>query len=457
MESVGNKDEQNVSSGEKAIIIPEEEHPIRPVDIDREALKVLFRLRDAGFSGYLVGGGVRDLYLGKRPKDFDISTNARPGQIRKLFRNSRTIGRRFRLVQVFYRGNKIIEVSTLRSHSEYDSCDGKVLPANNTFGTLEEDAFRRDLTINGLFFEIEGNSIIDYVGGVDDLNNGIVRMIGEPEVRITRDPVRMLRAVRHASRTGFSIDEQTWEAIIARRDKLRLCPSARIRDELLKDLVSGYSRPWVEKCIKSRIFYTLFPFYESLSNDEKMRKMLYNMLTVVDCIQNHSRENPVQLPEYMLFSALLYPWIEQELSLSQRELGKGGYRILFTELRSVLEDIICRQFNLKRAAKDAMVTLFVNYPNFMRYRKDDDCPRYFKKKSYFQDCLKFSALVEEAEGGKPVDCSLFISRKKESHPVLQVYSNSGGGGRGRRNGVPAFTSARGGVFGLSRYQVNPAK
>ncbi|MCI5168566.1 MAG: polya polymerase, partial [Candidatus Electrothrix sp. GM3_4] len=136
------------------VILSPEEHPILEKDIESEALKVLYRLRDAGYSGYLVGGGVRDLYLGNQPKDFDISTNARPGQLRKLFRNSRTIGRRFRLVQVFFKGNKIIEVSTLRSQGEYDSNDpNKVLPANNTFGTLEEDAFRRDLTINSLFYE----------------------------------------------------------------------------------------------------------------------------------------------------------------------------------------------------------------------------------------------------------------------------------------------------------------
>ncbi len=166
---------------QNALIIPPSQHPIHESLLDREALKVLYRLRDAGFKGYLVGGGVRDLYLGKQPKDFDISTDARPGQLRKLFRNSRTIGRRFRLVQVFFRGNKIIEVSTLRSQSEHDlNGPDQVLPHNNTFGTLEEDAFRRDLTINALFYEVETNTIIDYVGGVRDLDDGVVRMVGEP-------------------------------------------------------------------------------------------------------------------------------------------------------------------------------------------------------------------------------------------------------------------------------------
>ena len=145
-----------------AKIIPRDQHPISRKDIDREALKVLHRLRDAGYSAYLVGGGVRDIYLGKTPKDFDISTNARPGQLRKLFKNSRVIGKRFRLVQVFFHGGKIIEVSTLRCRSEFyiDGSD-KVLASNNTYGTVAEDALRRDLTINALFYEIENFTIID--------------------------------------------------------------------------------------------------------------------------------------------------------------------------------------------------------------------------------------------------------------------------------------------------------
>ncbi len=152
------------------VCIPRSDHPVSRKNIDREALKVMYRLRDAGHKAYLVGGGVRDLYLGKKPKDFDISTDARPGQIRKLFRNSRIIGRRFRLVQIFFRGDKVVEVSTFRRRSEFDlNGADKVLASNNTFGSPEEDAFRRDLTINAIFYEIENQSIIDYTGGVQDL------------------------------------------------------------------------------------------------------------------------------------------------------------------------------------------------------------------------------------------------------------------------------------------------
>ena len=430
-------------------VFKESEHPIRLADFDREALKVLYRLRDAGFVAYLVGGGVRDLYLGKKPKDFDISTSARPGQLRKLFRNSRTIGRRLRLVQVFFHGNKIIEVSTLRSQSEYDTRDTRVLPSNNTFGTLEEDAFRRDLTINSLFYEVEHNTIIDYVGGVADLNDGIVRIVGEPEVRITRDPVRMLRAVRHAARTGFSIEQSTWQAITAQRDKLNLCPTSRIRDELLKDLVSGSSRPWAELCIQSKVFFTLFPFYERLLAAEENTQFLYSMLDVVDRLKGGGVKACVQLPEYMLFAVVLFPWVEQEFDLLNREVKGGGYRKLLMEIRSALEEVICKRFNIKRAAKEAITTLFVNLPNLQQHRKQKNWPKWLKKKSYFDDCLMFFSLIEEARGGKQAALTFFPEQKEQQMARVELKSKPGSGGRGRRGTNPAFTTRKGGVFGLT--------
>ena len=246
-------------------IIPPEKHPIIPEMLDQDALYVLRKLSEAGFSGYLVGGGVRDLYLGKTPKDFDISTDAHPGQLRKLFPHSNTIGRRFRLVQIFFRGGKTIEISTLRSLSEHD-LDGpeEVLAPNNTFGTLSEDARRRDLTINSLFYEIENSTIIDYVDGILDLDRGIIRIVGEPAKRIGRDPVRMMRAIRHAARINFTIEEQTWKALCSNSHKLSLCPPSRLRDEFLKDLYSGATAPWFELAVDSGLLFCLFPFYRKI-------------------------------------------------------------------------------------------------------------------------------------------------------------------------------------------------
>src|ERR671920_1916826 len=199
------------------VIVPRAEHPISRRDIDADALKVLYRLHESGYVAYLVGGSVRDLLLSRRPKDFDIGTSAHPYQIKKLFRNCWIIGRRFRLAHVKF-GTKVIEVATFRRQvaaGEEVVQDGVPAPdpttpegehqihRDNTFGTPEEDAFRRDFTINALFYDIATFSIIDYVGGLDDLRAGVVRAIGDPEVRLREDPVRMLRAISLAARLEF--------------------------------------------------------------------------------------------------------------------------------------------------------------------------------------------------------------------------------------------------------------
>src|SRR5512134_3329475 len=207
------------------VIVPRAEHPISRKDIDPDAVKVLYRLRDFNYTAYLVGGGVRDLLLGRKPKDFDVGTDAHPYQIKKLFRNCWIIGRRFRLAHVRF-GTKTIEVATFRrpvtseelaapdepqpdgpaAGGDGDEGPDRLVHRDNTFGTPEEDAFRRDFTINALFYDIATFSIIDYTGGLDDLRAGLVRCIGEPAERFQEDPVRMLRAVAMAARLGFRID-----------------------------------------------------------------------------------------------------------------------------------------------------------------------------------------------------------------------------------------------------------
>ena len=174
-------------------ILPRPEHNVSRKDIDDDALKVLYRLKNAGFLGYLVGGGVRDLLLARKPKDFDISTDAHPPQVKKLFRNCFIIGRRFRLCHVRF-GRKVIEVSTFRRQAEPEEGE-TLIRRDNTFGTPEEDAFRRDFTVNALFYDVATFSIIDYVGGLEDVQQKVIRTIGDPVVRFREDPVRMLRAV----------------------------------------------------------------------------------------------------------------------------------------------------------------------------------------------------------------------------------------------------------------------
>jgi poly(A) polymerase len=217
-------------------IVERADHPISRRDIDPNVLKVLYRLIGAGYTAYLVGGGVRDLMVGRRPKDFDVATSAHPNQVRDLFRNSRLIGRRFRLVHVFF-GQQNVEVATFRRRSEeVVEGDDPLIRHDNTFGTPEEDAFRRDFTINGLFYDPSSFHVIDYVEGVADLGARLIRTIGDPEVRIREDPVRMIRAVRFAVKLGFEIEPATRAAIERYRGDLAKASVPRLVEETYRTL-----------------------------------------------------------------------------------------------------------------------------------------------------------------------------------------------------------------------------
>jgi poly(A) polymerase len=228
-------------------ILPRAEHPISRGYIDPDALRVLYRLHRSGFKAYLVGGSVRDLMTGRTPKDFDVGTDARPQDVRRLFRNSRVIGRRFRLAHVFFDGGKVVEVSTFRKTPDavqgapgQEGDEDLLIRSDNTFGTPEEDALRRDFTINGLFYDIATYAVLDYVGGVDDLEARVVRTIGDPLIRFREDPVRMLRACEFAARLGFRMDPGVRAAIDELRRELTKSAAARVTEELLDPLRRGW-------------------------------------------------------------------------------------------------------------------------------------------------------------------------------------------------------------------------
>lgn len=400
--------EIKTSSDSTAKNILPQEHLITLEMIDPDALFILRTLRNAGFAGYLVGGGVRDLFLGKKPKDFDISTDARPGQLRKLFPRSNTIGRRFRLVQVFFGGGKTIEVSTLRSMSEHD-LDGPaaVLAPNNTFGTLSEDARRRDLTINSLFYEIENQTIIDYVQGFEDLKKGIIRVVGEPERRFTHDPVRMMRAIRHAARNNFTIEENTWQAILKNADKLSLCPTSRLRDELLKELYSGASAPWFSKTYKTGIYTTILPIYKKpLNNNEKAKHLLHRIFQTIDRVNVLSVLNGVhRQKDFFLFALMLIPWAEHNYQLYSTA-RKGAQLFKFTRIiRQEIDNTIGQSLNLRRSLRQEATNLLVYLAQLIHTRSSnttqeevtpDDWPKWLKRKSYFQKTLLFYQFYMEA-------------------------------------------------------------
>ncbi len=256
-------------------IIPRSAHHVSRASISPNALKVLYRLKDAGYQAHLVGGGVRDLLLGREPKDFDVATDAHPEKVRELFRNCRLIGRRFRLAHVIF-GREIIEVATFRAFQEaghdnavqHVDADGRIV-RDNAYGTIEEDAFRRDFTVNALYYNIADFSIIDYTGGVKDIEAGRLRLIGDPETRYREDPVRMLRAVRFATKLGFRLEPRT-EALVTRLAPLLAdIPPARLFDEMLKLFMGGAALANFEMLRHYNLFGQMFPLTErSLAHEE---------------------------------------------------------------------------------------------------------------------------------------------------------------------------------------------
>ena len=273
-------------------VLQRETHNVSRADISENALKVLYRLKKAGYDALLVGGGVRDLLLGRHPKDFDIVTDALPEDVSNLFRNSRLIGRRFRLVHVHF-GKDIIEVATFRGHHGESSDDENVgesdtitgdspgkfstnqfdshirdgmLIRDNVYGTREEDAWRRDFTINALYYNISDFSIIDYTGGLEDLNGKLIRMIGDPVQWYREDPVRMLRAIRFAAKLGFDIEPETESPIFQLGERLNAVPPARLFEEVLKLFLSGYAVQTFKLLRKYNLLGRLFPFTENAFN-----------------------------------------------------------------------------------------------------------------------------------------------------------------------------------------------
>ncbi len=269
----------------------------------------MYRLRKSGYQAYLVGGGVRDLLLGREPKDFDIATDAHPDDVKKVFRNCRLIGRRFRLAHVHF-GREVIEVATFRGaqeatdDGEHETENGMLL-RDNVYGTLEEDALRRDFTVNALYYNIEDFSVIDYANGMEDLNSGVLRLLGDPEQRYREDPVRMLRAVRFASKLGFSINPACEEPIFRFGELLEDIPSARLFEEVLKLFMNGTAIQAFEKLRHYDLFGKLFPATEeSLSHEEHMFPVTFVANGLKNTDDRVRQEKPVT-PAF-LFAVLLW-------------------------------------------------------------------------------------------------------------------------------------------------------
>jgi poly(A) polymerase len=384
------------------LIIPRTKHLISRRMIDEEALKVLYRLHRHGFLSYLVGGSVRDLLLGKIPKDFDVATNAHPHEINALFKNSRVIGRRFRLVHIFFKGRKIIEVSTFRSQSEFEEVqtdEGDIIRIDS-FGTPEEDALRRDITINGLLYNIADFSIIDYVGGMADLERRVIRTIGDPDERFQQDPVRMIRVIRHAARTGFSIKDQTYQAILQHREEIRKCSPSRLRDEFLRELKEGVAGPSLQLMLQTGLLFSLFPDLGRALGDrslsvKKTQEFFLSLFDLVDQLIKTGR----RVSESILLALLLTPFL-QAVTPQHPFLGKREKYFYLTQAIHWAVHQILTPFSFPRGSKEMAYQILMAQSNIKKAIQKGVISKKLRMKKYFKEAVLLFGIEAQAKGEK---------------------------------------------------------
>ena len=315
-------------------------NPIPHSDLDPDAVKIVERLSRFDHSAYLVGGCVRDLLLERRPKDFDIGTSATPRQVKRLFRNSRIIGRRFRLAHIYFQGGKIIEVATFRSQTsaDADNPDGDLLIRDdNRFGSAEEDALRRDFTINALFYDLNSETVLDHAEGLADLRRKLVRTIGDPLVRFQEDPIRILRAIKFAARLGFTIERGTLEALQAARGEIPKAASPRVLEEINRFCRGGAGRRSFELLRESGVFDVILPelaaAYAANGAAEENWSLLLAMLDEIDL--RHGREIEAESGEVL--TSLLLPAIRQRLGIGSDGIVEPPTGL---DVRDLIDDVM---------------------------------------------------------------------------------------------------------------------
>ena len=382
-------------------ILTRQEHPLSARSIDPDALKILYRLHHQGFQAYLVGGCVRDLLLDKKPKDFDVATNAHPQQIRELFRNSRLIGRRFRLAHIFFKNNKFIEVSTFRRRSEFEA-EGETDPSrsDNTFGTPAEDAFRRDITINGIFYNIADFSLIDYVGGLEDLRRKMIRCIGDPEEKFTSDPVRMIRVIRHAARTGFTIEEQTYRSLTRHVDELHLCSPSRVREEFMRELREGPVQKSMKMMLASGMLFAIFPPFSRPLAETGPKEYFIRIITAIDDLRS-AGEVPSEefcLALFLLPSLGFYcPW-------GRFPPGRRGQALFQQQVREWVTETM-QPLHFARQVREAIIHLLSAQRIFKEFLPQRKLPWRFTRQPYFSQSLHLFEVEARARGEDPAALS----------------------------------------------------
>jgi poly(A) polymerase len=376
------------------VIRARESHCISRANIDPDALKVLYRLSNTGNIAYLVGGSVRDLLLGRQPKDFDIGTDARPNDIRRLFRNCFLIGRRFRLAHIVF-GRKVIETSTFRRQpDEEESEPGLYQTDDNTFGTPEEDAKRRDFTVNGLFYDIKTFSVIDYVGGLKDLEKRTLRCIGDPNIRFREDPVRMMRAVKFAARLSFEIDRASRKAIIKHHADILNASVPRVCEEVFRLFSYASSRPAFQLLWEFKLLQDLLPEVDAhIQASGGAKSHLWAYLAALDAHpENADLTNGVRL------ACLYYPLFLAQLKQEEAQAPHG--RVNRQHVARLVLHAVAQRLHIPKATLFAVVALFDSHRRFAESPKRGRGHR-FVHHAAFPEALAFQRIVLAAERGDP--------------------------------------------------------
>lgn len=395
--------------------------------IDPDVLKVVRRLVRHGYEAYLVGGCVRDLLLARRPKDFDVATSARPEQVRALFRNSRVIGRRFRLVHVLFQGGKVIEVATFRKNPKDEAdevadggADGGARPdllirSDNAFGQAFEDATRRDFTINGLFYDAEAGEVLDWVGGMHDLKGRVVNTIGSPETRFREDPIRILRALKFAGRLDLGMTPDVYDGIVYCRDALELAARPRVSEEILRLLRGGRARRTMYIAWETGVLDMLLPELSSLlydaGDDETASRRVWRLLEFID--RRSAEDRP--LDDMVLWTLLL---LEPMKEASEGAKDRGG------AVASFLEPVLER-LAVPRRFVDGMRRVVAVLPKIQSGRAGR-----FSRTELFDQAMLVAEADLFASGASPVEQEALRSARAEPTAARR----SGSGRRKRRSG-----------------------
>jgi len=379
-------------------ILARPEHSISRKAIHPDALKVLYRLSRAGHVAYLVGGGVRDLLLGREPKDFDVATDARPNEVRRLFRNSRIIGRRFRLVHVLFRGH-VVEVSTFRREPDPEEQktddDDLLITSDNAFGDPEQDAYRRDFTINAIAYDIADFSVVDWVGGVEDLERRTIRSIGDPRIRFREDPVRMMRACELAGRLSFGLESETQAAIHELRGELERASPARLTEEVVDLLRTGASGPALQWMMDLGLLEWLLPeAYAMVHATERGLGDFGRILPVLDRKVAGGRE----VSDGALVAALLLPAV----MMRRYDVEAVGQRSLTrAELAGLVEEVTGPFFERFAMSKDRSrhaLEALIGFLRLCEVHRSGGERQKVASKSFFPDALWLFELLAEATG-----------------------------------------------------------